>query len=326
MTITPENLKGKVFLAPMAGYCDIVYRRIADRFGADGTVSEMVSAKALRYGDRKSRELMRTKPHRGFYGIQLFGSDPEDFAFAAKLAAELHPDFIDINMGCPVPKVTSGGSGSALMKNIPLAREIVSACRKNSKGIPVSVKMRTGWDDDSITCGDLATRAEKRGASFLTVHGRTKKQMYKPGIALEYIKLVKESVRIPVIANGDIADGESRKKLLEDTGADRVMIGRAALGNPWIFPQVKGALEGKEIFSVPPAKDKMEIFLEHTRGLCEVSGEELGMKRARGQAVHYLKGMRGAARLREMTSSLSTYRDRVELARKAVEQNPEEQK
>ena len=199
--ISAEN---KAVLAPMAGFCDIVMRKVCDTFGAAAGTSEMVSARALNYGDRKSHELMATWDHEGKYGIQLFGFDPADFTAAVPIALTYSPDFIDINMGCPAPKITGNGSGSALMKDIPLARRIVESCVKAAGDVPVTVKMRLGWDSDSVNYLRLADRVREAGASLITLHRRTRKQMYTPGIDIDAIKTLKKHVNIPVIGNGDI--------------------------------------------------------------------------------------------------------------------------
>ncbi len=321
MNLNGLNIESKAVLAPMAGFCDIVMRKVADDFGAGFTISEMVSARALYYGDKKSKTLMETWDHKGRYGIQLFGFDPVDFEHATKLALEAKPDFIDINMGCPAPKITGNGAGSALMKNTDLAAKIAETVVKNANGTPVSVKMRKGWDDDCITCVELAKKVEAAGVNFITVHGRTRKQMYTPGIDMDAIKNVKQAVSIPVIGNGDITTPEDVVKMMDYTGCDAVMIGREALSRPWIFKQVNQALAGLPIDREPTVEERMALLLWHIEKLCEVNGEVLGMKKARGQAALYMKGLRGAAHLRFLTNSLSVFADAENLVKEVLKEN-----
>jgi len=321
MNLNGLEVKNKLILAPMAGFCDIVMRKVADDFDAGRTVSEMVSARALYYGDKKSQELMHTWDHKGAYGIQLFGFDPVDFEHATKLALKNKPDFIDINMGCPAPKITSNGAGSALMKDTDLAMKIAETVVKNANGTPVSVKMRKGWDDDCVTCVELAKKVESVGVNFITVHGRTRKQMYTPGIDIDSIKNVKNAVKIPVIGNGDITKPEDAVRMMEYTGCDGVMVGREALSRPWIFRQINQVLNGQTPDGEPTLEERMDLLLWHIGKLCEVNGEYLGMKKARGQAALYMKGLRGAARLRFLTNSLSVYADAENLVKEVLKEN-----
>lgn len=321
MNLNGLETESKAVLAPMAGFCDIVMRKAADYFGAGFTVSEMVSARALCYGDEKSKRLMQTWEHKGRYGIQLFGFDPADFEKATKIALEYKPDFIDINMGCPAPKIVTNGAGSALMKNTDLAMKIAKAVVDNANGTPVSVKMRKGWDDKCITCAELAKKVESVGVSFITIHGRTRQQMYHPGIDMDAIKSVKQSVNIPVIGNGDITSPEDVKIMMDYTGCDAVMVGREALSRPWIFKQINQALSGQSVSGEPTVEERMDLLLWHIKKLCEVNGEFLGMKKSRGQAALYMKGLRGAAKLRYLTNSLSAFSDAENLVREVLKEN-----
>lgn len=321
MNLNGLEIKNKAVLAPMAGFCDIVTRKIGDECGAGFTVSEMVSARALYYGDKKSKQLMETWSHKGKYGIQLFGFDPVDFEKATKIVLEYKPDFIDINMGCPAPKIVTNGAGSALMKNTDLAQEIAKTVVENAEGTPVSVKMRKGWDEDYITCVELAEKLEKVGVNFLTVHGRTRKEMYHPGIDLDCIKNVKNAVNIPVIGNGDIITAEDAIRMMEYTGCDAVMVGREALSRPWIFTQIEQTLNGTSVMEEPSLEEKMQLLLWHTKKLCEVNGEVLGMKKSRGQAALYMKGLRGAAHFRYLTNNLTEYKDAENLVREIMKEN-----
>lgn len=321
MKIKNIEIKNKAVLAPMAGFCDIVMRKVCDDFGAGFTISEMVSARALYYGDKKSLELMKTWEHTSPYGIQLFGFDPVDFEKATQIVCKYSPDFIDINMGCPAPKITSNGSGSALMKNPFLAQQIVKTVVENADGIPVSVKMRTGWEESSINAVELSKRCEAAGADFITVHGRTRNQMYTPGINAEVIKQVKDSVSIPVIANGDVTCPQDAAKLLDYTGCDGVMIGREALSRPWIFKQCNEFFSKKTVSEELSVPQRMELMHWHIQKLCEVNGEALGMKKARGQAALYMKGLRGAAHLRFLTNNLTVFKDAEILIDEVLKEN-----
>ncbi|MBQ7817092.1 MAG: tRNA-dihydrouridine synthase family protein, partial [Oscillospiraceae bacterium] len=261
MEIKGLNIQNKAVLAPMAGFCDIVMRKAADEFDVGFTVSEMVSARALYFGDKKSHELMDTFDHKHPFGVQLFGFEPNDFVSATKHVLDHNPDFIDINMGCPAPKIVNNGSGSALMKNPVLAAEIAKTVVENANGMPVSVKMRKGWDENYLTAVELAQRCEAAGVSFITVHARTRQQMYTPGIDLDIIKQVKQAVSIPVIGNGDITCPEDAIKMLDYTGCDYVMVGREALSRPWIFRQIKEALEGKPVSADLTVQERMDLLL-----------------------------------------------------------------
>ncbi|MBR5521286.1 MAG: tRNA dihydrouridine synthase DusB [Oscillospiraceae bacterium] len=321
MNLNGLNIDSKAVLAPMAGFCDIVLRKVADDFGAGFTISEMVSARALYYGDEKSKQLMATWDHKGRYGIQLFGFDPVDFEHATKLALECNPDFIDINMGCPAPKIVTNGAGSALMKNTDLAMQIAKTVVDNANGTPVSVKMRKGWDDNCISCVELAKKVESVGVNFITVHGRTRQQMYHPGIDMDAIKSVKQAVNIPVIGNGDIVTPQDAINMMDYTGCDAVMVGREALSRPWIFKQINQALAGITPDDDPTVEERMALLLWHIEKLCEVNGEHLGMKKARGQAALYMKGLRGAAKMRYLTNSLSVFADAENLVKEVLKEN-----
>ena len=321
MEIKGLNIHNKAVLAPMAGFCDIVMRKAADEFDAGFTISEMVSARALYFGDKKSHELMETFDHKAPYGVQLFGFEPNDFVSATKHVLDHKPDFIDINMGCPAPKIVNNGSGSALMKTPEIAEKIAKTVVENANGLPVSVKMRKGWDENYLTAVELAKRCEAVGVSFITVHARTRQEMYQPGIDLDVIKAVKQAVNIPVIGNGDITCPEDAIRMMDYTGCDYVMVGREALSRPWIFRQIKEALEGKPVSADLSVNERMELLLWHVKQLCEVNGEYLGMKKSRGQAALYMKGLRGAAHLRYLTNSLSKYEDAENLVKEVLKEN-----
>lgn len=311
-------LKSHAVLAPMAGVSDRAYRELCVRFGAAYCVSEMVSSKALSFNSKKSEELMKISDLERPCGIQIFGDDPKCMADAAKHALENKPDIIDINMGCPAPKISSNGSGSALMKNPRLCGEIVKAVTAVTD-IPVTVKIRKGWDDDSVNAVEVAKICESAGAAAITVHGRTRQQYYKPPVDYDIIKAVRESVSVPVIANGDIDSAERAKEVMDITGCDLVMIGRATLGNPWIFSQINAYLENPNVkIHTPDLEERLGVMIEHIGKMVEYKGEHMAMLQARKLVVGYFKGMKGAATLRNEAGKIKTLDDLYELRQKAL--------
>lgn len=311
-------LKSHAVLAPMAGVSDRAYRELCVRFGAAYCVSEMVSSKALSFNSKKSEELMEISDLERPCGIQIFGDDPKCMADAAKHALENKPDIIDINMGCPAPKISSNGSGSALMKNPRLCGEIVKAVTAVTD-IPVTVKIRKGWDDDSVNAVEVAKICESAGAAAITVHGRTRQQYYKPPVDYDIIKAVRESVSVPVIANGDIDSAERAKEVMDITGCDLVMIGRATLGNPWIFSQINAYLENPNVkIHTPDLEERLGVMIEHIGKMVEYKGEHMAMLQARKLVVGYFKGMKGAAALRNEAGKIKTLEDLYELRQKAL--------
>lgn len=311
-------LKSHAVLAPMAGVSDRAYRELCVRFGAAYCVSEMVSSKALSFNSKKSEDLMKISDLERPCGIQIFGDDPKCMADAAKHALENKPDIIDINMGCPAPKISSNGSGSALMKNPRLCGEIVKAVTAVTD-IPVTVKIRKGWDDDSVNAVEVAKICESVGAAAITVHGRTRQQYYKPPVDYDIIKAVRESVSVPVIANGDIDSAERAKEVMDITGCDLVMIGRATLGNPWIFSQINAYLENPNVkIHTPDLEERLGVMIEHIGKMVEYKGEHMAMLQARKLVVGYFKGMKGAAALRNEAGKIKTLDDLYELRQKAL--------
>lgn len=311
-------LKSHAVLAPMAGVSDRAYRELCVRFGAAYCVSEMVSSKALSFNSKKSEELMEISDLERPCGIQIFGDDPKCMADAAKHALENKPDIIDINMGCPAPKISSNGSGSALMKNPRLCGEIVKAVTAVTD-IPVTVKIRKGWDDDSVNAVEVAKICESAGAAAITVHGRTRQQYYKPPVDYDIIRAVRESVSVPVIANGDIDSAERAKEVMDITGCDLVMIGRATLGNPWIFSQINAYLENPNVkIHTPDLEERLGVMIEHISKMVEYKGEHMAMLQARKLVVGYFKGMKGAAALRNEAGKNKTLDDLYELRQKAL--------
>ena len=301
--ITPRS----VSLAPMAGAGDSAFRTLCREKGAAFCISEMVSAKALTLGDRKTPELLRFRPNERPFGIQLFGHEPTVMANAAKLACTMcSPDFIDINMGCPAPKITGSGAGSALMRTPELAGEIVAAVC-GSVSLPVTVKMRSGWDSD--IAAEFAATVERAGAAAITVHGRTRERMYQPPVDLEAIRSVKKAVSVPVVGNGDIQSADDALKMLEYTGCDGVMIGRGALGDPDIFARITAVLDGREPPALPTQQQKAELLLRQARLSCEFKGERIAMLEIRKHAAWYISGVRGAAELRKSAGNIATLAD-----------------
>ena len=310
----------KAALAPLAGVADRAFRELCRGYGAAYTVCEMASAKGISLGDKKSAELLSiTEPERPA-GSQIFGNSPETMAIAAKKALEFNPDFIDINMGCPAPKVASSGGGALLMKDPVLAANIVKAVAEVST-VPVTVKMRSGWDDNNINAVELAKRCEDAGAAAITVHGRTKVQMYAPPVNTDIIRQVKQAVSIPVIGNGDVVDGISAARLIEETGCDMGMVGRGALGRPWVFSQINAYLDHEVILPAPPVVERMRVMLKHIEALCEYKGERVGIREARKHTAWYTKGLHGAANYRARIGLISSIEELQQIALELIEQN-----
>ncbi len=299
MRIGNITLKSNVFLAPMAGITDLAFRKVCHDFGAALSYTEMVSAKALSFSDKKTQDIMYTDSLPT--AVQLFGKDPSVMADAV-CEAEKHGLFTDINMGCPAPKIAGNGEGAALMRNLSLAEEIIGAiCDKATK--PVTVKMRSGWDENSINAPLLAKIAEGCGVKAITIHARTREMYYSGKADRDLIKRVVGSVSIPVIANGDIFTAESARDMLSYTGAAAVMIGRGAQGNPWIFQQIEELFTGGSVKTIPSPKEKIHIAMEHITLLCTLKGEYRGIREARKHASWYIKGLSGAAALRGSINS-----------------------
>lgn len=299
------NLPTKTILAPMAGVTDYAYRCICARMGAAVTVTEMVSSRALIYQDKKSRSLLR-KTDVGICGAQIFGNDAEMMAQAAVLALEhSNCDFIDINMGCPMPKIANNGDGSALMKDIPLAASIVAAV-KNAVKVPVTVKTRLGWDKGSIRVVEMARALEDAGADAIAVHGRTKSMLYSGTADWDEIGKVVRAVSVPVIANGDICGPEEAIRCRNHTGAAMYMIGRAAFGDPWIFEQVNAALAGLPVPERPPFAERLAVAEEQFSIMLEDKGEHIACLEARKQLAWYLRGVPHSSYYKEIISHLST--------------------
>lgn len=318
MKIGNFEINGYAALAPMAGVADRAFRELCIDFGAAYVVSEMVSSKGLTMHDRKSDSLMTLGEKEKPAAVQIFGCDPETMAEAAKKAEQTGCCAIDINMGCPAPKIAGNGGGSALMKDPELAARITEKCVAAVE-IPVTVKIRTGWDDENLNAVEMAKMLENAGASALTIHGRTRKQMYAPPVNIDMIKQVKQALSIPVIGNGDITDIYSAKQMYDETGCDFIMVGRGALGVPWLFSQINAYLENGIILPEPEIEERMNVMIKHIQKLCEYKGDYVGMREARKHAAWYIKGIRGAASLRQEIGSLETIDQLKGIAQKVID-------
>ena len=298
--------------APMAGFTDAACRHLMADHGAAWTVSEMASAKAITFGDDKSVRLLRDKASHGIYAVQLFGAEPETMAQAIRIIQEkgVQFDILDINMGCPAPKITSSGAGSKLMQDPELCGRMVAAARGAlGPDKPLTVKMRIGWDAEQLTGVAVARQCEANGADLIAVHGRTREQMYIPPIDVDAITEIRKAVGIPVLANGDITTAEDAKQILEQTGCAGVMIGRGALGDPWLFERVNAAIEGLPAPKEPNLQARMNALRRQVEEMVEQKGEFVAMPQARAQTMHYMKGLKGAASLRRYCCELSRLSD-----------------
>jgi nifR3 family TIM-barrel protein len=288
----------KIHLAPMAGITDKAYRALCKRYGCALTVSEMISAKGVYYGDKKTVMLADSNECEAPYSLQIFGSEPEIMAIAAQKLLEINPQInvCDINMGCPMPKITNNGEGSALMKNPELAGKVVKAVVDATR-VPVSVKMRIGWDKNSINATYFAQVVEANGASAICVHGRTREQLYAPPVDYKAIKSVKQAVKIPVVANGGVYSSEDAITLLNQTGCEAVAIGQGAMGNPFIFKECLAAFKNQP-YVAPVSEEILKIAIEHVKLLCKDKGDYIGVREARKHLGWYIKGMPGATEAR----------------------------
>ena len=312
LNIGNVNIKNNVLLAPMAGITDGAFRKIAKKYGHPGMAyTEMASSKAIFYGDEKTDKIIRTEGEERPIAIQIFGSDPEVMADTAKKVSK-YADIIDINMGCPAPKVVKNGDGSKLLLNLELVGQIVETVVKNVQ-VPVTVKIRKGWDDEHIVAIEAAKVIEKAGASAITVHGRTREQYYSGTADWSIIRKVKEAVDIPVIGNGDITCAKDVLRMQEETGCDGFMIGRRAKGNPWIFKEILHFFETGEEMPRPSLEEVVAMMLRHGQMMIDFKGEYIGVREMRKHVAWYTFGFPGAAKLREKVNHTETYEDLEEL-------------
>lgn len=304
--------ENKIFLAPMAGVTDLAFRTVCKEYGADLVVSEMVSSRGLHYKDKKTNELLKTNEIESPLIVQLFGNEPDVMAESAKILASAGVQYLDINMGCPAPKIVKNGDGCSLMRDEILAGKVAEAVVK-AVDVPVSVKFRAGWDKDSINAVSFAKIMESSGVSCVTVHGRTKDQFYSGTADYDIIRKVREAVKIPVVANGDVVDGQSATAILEKTGCNSIMIGRGALGNPFIFKEIKNHLNGNTTTSVL-SSEKKKALLRHLELMEEYKDERIGVPEMRKHFAWYLKGIPHSGKLKISAFSAKTYKEMKNLA------------
>ncbi|MDP4127491.1 MAG: tRNA dihydrouridine synthase DusB [Bacillota bacterium] len=298
MKLGQYELEVPVFLAPLAGVTDKAFRETVRAVGGNYVWTEMISDKALNYQNSRTLNMLDLTGEAEPRIVQLFGSDPETMARAALLAVECKANIIDINMGCPAPKIVKNDEGSALLKDLPRAKSIASAVVQ-AVNVPVTVKMRLGWSDDTIVAIELAKLLESVGVQMLTVHGRTREQFYSGYADWDWIRRVKQAVRIPVVGNGDVAKPEDAGRMIEQTGCDGVMIGRGALGNPWLIPRTQHYLRYGTVMSEPSIDERFLVAMQHFERVLRYKGERIGLNEMRKHAVWYIKGVRNAAQLRD---------------------------
>jgi putative TIM-barrel protein, nifR3 family len=305
MTIQNITIEPTAALAPMAGVADRAFREICIAQGAGYVIGEMVSAKGLCYQSAKSAELLDVTDGQRPMAVQLFGDDPATMAEAARICMQYKPDIIDLNMGCPTPKIVNNGAGCALMKTPKLAGDIIRAV-SGAVPLPVTVKIRKGWDDSSVNAVTFAKHAEQSGAAAIAIHGRTRAQMYAPSADWSIIAQVKQAVALPVIGNGDIASAEDAARMVAQTGCDLVMVGRGALGNPWLFAQIRAQRLGLPAPPAPTLSQRLELLQAHAALACQYKGEGRAMREMRPHCAWYLKGIRGAAAWRRQMMQITS--------------------
>jgi len=314
MKIGNVEIKNRVVLAPMAGVTDLTFRLLCREMGCGLVYTEMVSAKAILYNNKNTKILLATDVKEQPIAVQLFGSEPEIMAEIAKRLEELPFDIIDVNMGCPVPKIVNNGEGSALMKNPALVGKIVEAMA-NAVKKPVTVKIRAGFQDEHMNAPEIARIIQESGGAAVAVHGRTREQYYSGEANWDIIKKVKETVNIPVIGNGDIFSVQDAIKMLAYTGCDAVMIGRGARGNPWIFKQIREYIENGKAITMPTVLEKREMILKHAKMIIEAKGEYIGIREMRKHFAWYTTGMKHASELRNEVNKIEHYEELEALCR-----------
>lgn len=305
------ELKNNILLAPMAGITDLPFRILCREFGAGLATTEMISSKAIFYNDEKTKKLMNTTGEEKPISIQLFGSDLEALEYSTKYISK-YTDIIDLNFGCPAPKIVKNGDGSKLLLDLDLSKKIVKKVVESTDK-PVTIKFRKGWNEDNIVAIEAAKTFEEAGASALIIHGRTRNEFYYGNVDLDIIKKVKESVNIPVIGNGDIVDEETALKMFEYTGVDGIMIGRASIGNPWIFRQIEYYLKNNKKLDRPNNFEKLDVIKKHLRMEIEEKGEYTGIREMRKQLCAYIKNLPDSSKLRQTINSLEKEEDIIKL-------------
>lgn len=323
MKIGNVEINGFAAMAPMAGVADLAVRTLAREHGACYAVGEMTSAKGIAMGSQKSAELLETDKERPF-AVQLFGVDPACMRIAAREAAKRNPDIIDINMGCPAPKIVGGGAGSALLKNLKLAAEVAKAAVEGAEGIPITAKIRKGYEAGDDVAVEAAKILEQQGIAAITVHGRTRSQMYSPPVDIGCIGRVKAAVSVPVIGNGDIFTASDAKNMFEVTGCDLVMVGRGALGNPWLFDEINAIMRGEDAPERPTVEERLNTMRREIELLIADKGERVGFREARKHVAWYMTGLHGAAQLRRLCGEINGWSEIDAICETAIKENSEE--
>lgn len=310
MKIGNVEIENNIFLAPMAGITDLPFRLMCKKYGAGLVYTEMVSSKALFYGDEKTKKLLLSEKKEKPLAVQIFGSDVEAIKYSVRYLNDF-ADIIDINMGCPAPKVVKNGDGSKLLLNLDLVKEIVEGAVSEAK-VPITVKMRIGWDSEHIVALEAAKIIEDAGASAIAAHGRTRSQFYSGTADWNIIKQIKDNAKIPIIGNGDIRTPQDAKRMLEQTNVDAIMIGRATLGNPWIFGEVLQYLKTGEFISGPTPEERLDTIKEHIRNEIEIKGEDIAIKEMRKHIAGYTKNLKDASMLRDRVNHLDTEKEVIQ--------------